>query len=223
MPRSRVDVLDIDTPLTEVRDRMSTGHSRYPVLDADDHVLGTVDLLDVLAAAETDEALPSLLRRPVFVPESLTLPDAVAALLEHREQMACVVDEYGGFAGILTMEDLGEELVGDIADEHDHAIEELIDDGDGTWTAPGIIPLDEVARAIQRELPATSAQTLSGLVIEHAKGFPAVGDRVMIELPLDPADLAGADTPEPERLVIDVLEVATHVPSALRIGIEVAR
>ena len=250
VPRSRVDVIDIDTPLTEVRDRMSTGHSRYPVLDADDQVLGTIDLLDVLAEAApttegpapegpTTEAQPAgvpiagesatvtavrtLLRPPVFVPESLTLPDAVAALLEHREQMACVVDEYGGFAGIVTMEDLGEELVGDIADEHDHTIEELIDDGDGTWRAPGIIPLDEVARVLQRELPATSAQTLSGLVIEHAKGFPAVGDRVMIELPLDPAALAGTDTPATEHLVIAVLEVATHVPSALRIGIEVDR
>ncbi|UVI36594.1 hemolysin family protein [Brevibacterium spongiae] len=250
VPRSRVDVIDIDTPLTEVRDRMSTGHSRYPVLDADDQVLGTIDLLDVLAEegpategpapeAPTAEAqtagvpttgktatateVRSLLRPPVFVPESLTLPDAVAALLEHREQMACVVDEYGGFAGIVTMEDLGEELVGDIADEHDHTIEELIDNGDGTWRAPGIIPLDEVARVLQRELPATSAQTLSGLVIEHAKGFPAVGDEVRIELPLDPADLAGTDTPATAHLVIAVLEVATHVPSALRIGIEVDR
>ena len=244
VPRSRVDAIDIDTPLAVVRDLMSTGHSRYPVIDADDQVLGTIDLLDVLAEAAPGSERPAaeaaagesatgglatastvraLLRPPVFVPESLTLPDAVAALLEHREQMACVVDEYGGFAGILTMEDLGEELVGDIADEHDHTVEELIDDGDGAWTAPGIIPLDEVARVLQRELPATSAQTLSGLVIEHAKGFPAVGDRIMIELPLDPADLAGTDTPEPEHLVIDILEVATHVPSALRIGIEVAR
>jgi len=241
VPRSRVDVIDIDTPLDEVRELMSRGHSRYPVLDADDQVIGTIDLLDVLAEAGSGttenlaEAAPgttdtvtatgvrSLLRDPVFVPESLPLPDAVATLLERREQMACVVDEYGGFAGILTMEDLGEELVGDIADEHDHIVEELIETGDGTWTAPGIIPLDEVARVLQRELPATSAQTLSGLVIEHLRGFPEVGDRVSIELPIDPADLGGNDTPETERLVIDVIEVATHVPARLRIGIEVER
>ena len=121
------------------------------------------------------------------------------------------------------MEDLGEELVGDIADEHDHIVEELIETGDGTWTAPGVIPLDEVARVLQRELPTTSAQTLSGLVIEHLRGFPEAGDRVSIELPIDPADLSGNDTPETERLVIDVIEVATHVPARLRIGIEVAR
>lgn len=230
VPRSRVDVIDIDTPLDEVRELMSRGHSRYPVLDADDQVIGTIDLLDVLAEAgsgTTDTVaatgVRSLLRDPVFVPESLPLPDAVATLLERREQMACVVDEYGGFAGILTMEDLGEELVGDIADEHDHIVEELIETGDGTWTAPGIIPLDEVARVLQRELPTTSAQTLSGLVIEHLRGFPEVGDRVSIELPIDPADLGGNDTPETERLVIDVIEVATHVPARLRIGIEVER
>lgn len=252
VPRSRVDVIDIDTPLDEVRELMSRGHSRYPVLDADDQVIGTIDLLDVLAEAgpgtteNVAEAAPgttenlaeaapsaadtatatgvrSLLRDPVFVPESLPLPDAVATLLERREQMACVVDEYGGFAGILTMEDLGEELVGDIADEHDHIVEELIETGDGTWTAPGIIPLDEVARVLHRELPTTSAQTLSGLVIGHLRGFPEVGDRVSIELPIDPADLGGNDTPETDRLVIDVIEVATHVPARLRIGIEVAR
>ena len=230
VPRSRVDVIDIDTPLDEVRELMSRGHSRYPVLDADDQVIGTIDLLDVLAEAApgttdtvTATGVRSLLRDPVFVPESLPLPDAVATLFDRREQMACVVDEYGGFAGILTMEDLGEELVGDIADEHDHIVEELIETGDGTWTAPGIIPLDEVARVLQRELPTTSAQTLSGLVIEHLRGFPEVGDRVSIELPIDPADLGGDDTPETERLVIDVIEVATHVPARLRIGIEVAR
>lgn len=230
VPRSRVDVIDIDTPLDEVRELMSRGHSRYPVLDADDQVIGTIDLLDVLAEAGSGTTenvaatgVRSLLRDPVFVPESLPLPDAVATLLERREQMACVVDEYGGFAGILTMEDLGEELVGDIADEHDHIVEELIETGDGTWTAPGIIPLDEVARVLQRELPTTSAQTLSGLVIEHLRGFPEVGDRVSIELPIDPADLGGNDTPETERLVIDVIEVATHVPARLRIGIEVER
>ncbi|MGZ1492664.1 hemolysin family protein [Brevibacterium sediminis] len=241
VPRSRVDVIDIDTPLDEVRELMSRGHSRYPVLDADDQVIGTIDLLDVLAEAGsgttenvaaatpgttdtvTATGVRPLLRDPVFVPESLPLPDAVAVLLKRREQMACVVDEYGGFAGILTMEDLGEELVGDIADEHDHIVEELIETDDGTWTAPGIIPLDEVARVLQRELPTTSAQTLSGLVIEHLRGFPEVGDRVSIELPIDPADLGGDDTPETERLVIDVTEVATHVPARLRIGIEVER
>ncbi|WP_169251235.1 hemolysin family protein [Brevibacterium sp. 'Marine'] len=241
VPRSRVDVIDIDTPLDEVRDRMSRGHSRYPVLDADDQVIGTIDLLDVLAEAGpgtrenvaeeapgstdtvTATGVRSLLRDPVFVPESLPLPDAVATLFERGEQMACVVDEYGGFAGILTMEDLGEELVGDIADEHDHTVDELVETGDGAWTAPGIIPLDEAARVLQRELPATSAQTLSGLVIEHLRGFPEVGDRVAIELPIDPADLSEHGTPETERLVIDVVEVATHVPARLRIGIEVER
>ena len=90
-------------------------------------------------------------------------------------------------------------------------------------TTPLKIALDEVARVLQRELPTTSAQTLSGLVIEHLRGFPEVGDRVSIELPIDPADLSGTDTPETERLVIDVIEVATHVPARLRIGIEVAR
>ncbi|WP_413336660.1 hemolysin family protein [Brevibacterium sp. GP-SGM9] len=221
VPRSRVGVVGADMSLSEVRGLMRTGHSRYPVLEADGQVVGTIDLLDVLAPSET--TLRALMREPVFVPESLPLPDAVRILSDNRTQIACVVDEYGGFAGIVTMEDLGEELVGDIADEHDVAIEEIIEAGDGTWTAPGLIPLDEVERALQRELPATSAQTLSGLAIEHAKGFPEVGERIVIDLPVDPAEFAGTETPRPARLLAEVLEVESHVPSRLRIGIEVDR
>lgn len=223
VPRSRVDVVGAEMTLRQVRELMHSGHSRYPVLEADGHVVGTIDLLDVLAADDGVGDLRTLLRKPVFVPESLPLPDAVRILSEHRTQIACVVDEYGGFAGIITMEDLGEELVGDIADEHDSAIEEIIDAGDGTWTAPGRIPLDEVERALQRELPTTSAQTLSGLSIEHAKGFPEVGERIVIDLPVDPAEFAGAQSPRPARLLAEVLEVESHVPSRLRIGIEVDR
>ncbi|MCD1287649.1 hemolysin family protein [Brevibacterium sp. CCUG 69071] len=221
VPRSRVDVVGADMSLSEARGLMRTGHSRYPVLEADGQVIGTIDLLDVLAPSET--TLRTLMREPVFVPESLPLPDAVRILSDNRTQIACVVDEYGGFAGIVTMEDLGEELVGDIADEHDVAIEEIIEAGDGTWTAPGLIPLDEVERALQRELPATSAQTLSGLAIEHAKGFPEVGERIVIDLPVDPAEFASTETPRPARLLAEVLEVESHVPFRLRIGIEVDR
>lgn len=222
VPRSRVDVIREDTPLHQVRTLMQTGHSRYPVLNDAEEVVGTIDLLDVLSAADGDDLRP-LLKSPVFVPESLPLPDAVRTLTENRAQMGCVVDEYGGFSGIVTVEDLGEELVGDIVDEHDEAIEEIVADDDGTWTAPGAMPLGELSRALERDLPATSAQTLSGLVIEEAKGFPEVGDRIEITLPVDPAELAGTRAPSPVRLTVDVLEVSSHVPSQLRIGIEVQR
>jgi len=225
VPRSRVDVVGAEMTLSEVRELMRTGHSRYAVLEADGQVVGTIDLLDVLAIP-TDVAttgVRDLLTAPVFVPASLPLPDAVATLVDNRAQMACVVDEYGGFAGIVTMEDLGEELVGDVVDEHDTDIEQIVDAGDGTWTAPGFIPLDEVARAFQCELPETTAQTLSGLVIEHAKGFPEVGDRIEIALPIDPGELIGPESPNPRLLVAEVVAVETHVPSRLRIGIEVDR
>ncbi|GAA1555834.1 hemolysin family protein [Brevibacterium picturae] len=222
VPRSRVDVVHDDMRLHEIRNLMRTGHSRYPVLDAGEQVVGTIDLLDVLTANDDDDLRP-LLKTPIFVPESLPLPDAVRTLTESRAQMGCVVDEYGGFSGIITLEDLGEELVGDIVDEHDEAIEEIVATADDTWTAPGSIPLDELARVLQRELPATSAHTLSGLIIEQAKGFPEVGERVEISLPVDPAEFAGTEAPNRVRLNVDVLEVRSHVPSRLQIGIEVQR
>ncbi|GAA1637434.1 MULTISPECIES: hemolysin family protein [Brevibacterium] len=222
VPRSRVDVIDEGTPLREIRALMQTGHSRYPVLSDEDEVIGTIDLLDVIAADPDDADLASLMKDPVFVPESLPLPDAVRVLTDNHAQMACVVDEFGGFAGVITMEDLGEEIVGDIVDEHDAVVEEIVEIVPGRWSAPGVIPLDEVERALQRELPETSAQTLSGLVVEHAKGFPEVGDRFEIPLPIDPGDLAGAEPPVAEVLAAEVVEVDSHVPSRLTVTIEEA-
>ena len=133
------------------------------------------------------------------------------------DEMAIVIDEYGGFAGVVTAEDIAEEVVGEIDDEHDpESTEPIARDGDG-WRMRGDVHLDEASRTIGHELPEGDYETLAGLVIAEFVGLPKVGDTVTITLEPDPAELAdGDDAPERE-LRATVLEVDKRVPSSVRI------
>ncbi len=196
IPRARVDVVAADEPVASVLAKMANGHTRYPVTGTSpDDLLGVVHLHDLLDAV-TDATAGSLCRQAVIVPTTLPLPSILAQLTEAKEEMALVIDEYGGFAGVLTIEDMAEELVGEIADEHDP---DLLDDDiavieDG-WLIRGDVHLDEVARTLGHHLPQGDYETLAGLVIAEFGGLPAVGDGVEIPLNPDPADLARAETP----------------------------
>jgi CBS domain containing-hemolysin-like protein len=221
VPRGRVDVLRADQTVADAWAAMGSGHSRYPVLDGGE-VAGVLHLQDVLDAGPTGAPVTTLTREPVLVPEVMSLPDALRRLAQTRDQLACVLDEYGGFAGVLTIEDLAEELVGEIADEHD-PVDALAagvtgDEDAGAWEVPGDLHLDEVQRHLDRELPRGDYETLGGLVIAEVGELPEVGHQVAVELPQDPATL-GEDDVLPEVLTITVLEVERHVPSRLRLAL----
>jgi len=220
IPRSQVGTVDHDTPIGEVRREMSTGHSRYPVLDEEERIAGVVDLDEVLAAK--DDALPvsTIMKPAVVVPTLMTLPALLDELIARRVQLACVVDEFGGFAGIITLEDLAEELVGEITDEHDADEEEPTAVGEGdAWIIPGTFHLDEVERTIDHRLPQGDYETVAGLVIAAYGALPEPGTELEIDLPPDPADLARAEEP-PRRFVrVRVLEVENHVPSSIRLEV----
>lgn len=219
VPRSRVDVVRPDDTVGDLRLRMSTGHSRYPVVSDDEDVLGVVHLQDVLATSEPDDApVAALLRPPVLVPTSMALPDALRALTG-TNQLACVLDEYGGLAGVVTVEDLAEELVGEITDEHDPVTGSAPVLDDGAWVMPGDVHLDEVERAIGRDLPRGDVETIAGLVIEAHGALPPVGTSVLVLLPADPAELAHADHAEEVWMRVDVLEVDRHVPATVRVTV----
>ena len=219
--RPRVDVVRIDEPLDSVWQHTSTGHSRYPVLDADDQVVGVVHLQDVLTLPDRDGvAVSTLMRAPLLVPTSMSLPDALRLMAGRGNQMTCVVDEYGGFAGVLTVEDLAEELVGEITDEHDPAEKATVAEPAGTWMMPGKAHLDEVERTIDCELPRGDFETLAGLAISAHGALPSIGTVIEVELPVDPADLAAAEDPVPVVLLLEVVELERHVPSTLRVTLE---
>ncbi|MFD4468569.1 hemolysin family protein [Rhodococcus sp. NPDC058505] len=217
IPRSRVDTVPADAPVAEVVARMGTGHTRYPVVGtSSDDLRGVVHLHDLLGARAAGSAAEHA-RPAVIVPTTLPLPDVLARLTAAKDEMALVIDEYGGFAGVVTVEDMAEELVGEIADEHDpdHESGEAAV-VDGGWLIPGGVHVDEVGRILDRELPEDDDyETLAGLVIARFGGLPTVGDTVIVDLPGDPADLV-ADHPAPARqLLVEVRGVGRHVPSSL--------
>jgi CBS domain containing-hemolysin-like protein len=220
IPRSRVDTVAGTDTLGHVRGLMTHGHSRYPVLAAGtDDVVGVVQLADLLTTPEPDSApVTAIARPPLVVSTLMPLPDVLRRLAETDNQLACVVDEYGGFAGVITLEDLAEELVGEITDEHDEAHPEYVPvAGDGVWEMPGDVHVDEVERAVGTDLPRGDYETIAGLVIAAHGGLPAEGTRLRIELPADPADLVADDEPAPRHLDVEVLAVDRHVPSRVRL------
>lgn len=219
VPRSRVDVVAVGTDVLDVRRLMATGHSRYPVVDAEQGIAGVVHLGDVLDAAP-GATLADLTRPPLVVPTRMALPDALEELASTRNELAAVVDEYGGFVGVLTLEDLAEELVGELTDEHDTDDEPVaVDEADGSWLVPADLPLDEVERALGQDLPDGDYQTLGGLVIAEHGRLPEVGTVVEIRLPDDPADLVQDGEPAPRLARLEVVEVEQHVPATVRVTV----
>ncbi|GAA3991004.1 HlyC/CorC family transporter [Thermobifida alba] len=219
IPRPQVTLVEADDPVSRVVELMTTtGHSRFPVLTGVETVTGVVCLRDVLALDEerlSTARVADIAREAVLVPTSLPLSTLVTRLHEANEQFACVVDEYGGLAGLVTTEDIAEELVGEIADEHDPEDESqarVIEDGD--WLLPGALHVDEVERLLGHDLPAGDYETIGGLVITHLRRLPRPADRITVELPRHP----GADDDEPDWVVNLVVEaVDRHVPETVRL------
>ncbi|MBD9732875.1 HlyC/CorC family transporter [Streptomyces sp. H28] len=185
------------------------GHSNYPVLgDHPDDVTGVVGVRELMAlpAAELAGATAAgVARSPLLLPDTLELPDAVARMREQDDEFAVVLDEHGGVAGIVTYEDIAEELVGDIADESDTVAQLAVADGDG-WLVDAGRRLDEVAEATGVRLPEEDDyETVAGLIVDRLGRFPTVDDRVTVELP------AGGHA------VLDVRTLDRHVAERVRI------
>jgi CBS domain containing-hemolysin-like protein len=226
-PRRQVAVVRGTTPIGEVRERMAHEHTRYPVLDDDDRILGIAHLVDLLAvgAGSPDASLPisTRMREPLVLSDVTSLPDA-AEQMQGRSRLACVVDEFGTLTGIVTLEDIAEEIVGEIEDEHDdglpdHDAELLID---GSWEVPADLHLDEVGDLLGLDLPQGEKETVGGFVIEHAGRLVDVGDRVEVDLPVDAGGLVASASPPREWVQVTVLAVEDFVPARVRIRHRVA-
>lgn len=219
VPRTQADTVTVTDSIGEVRREMSTGHSRYPVLASNgEDVLGTVHLIDLLRTTKPDSApVREVMRPAVLVSSVMSLPEGLGLLAESENQLACVVDEYGGFAGVLTIEDLAEELVGEIADEHDAPLAPYRRDGNG-WVMPGGTHIDEVERTLRIHLPEGDHETIAGLVIAQRGDFPAVGETVVISLPSSAESLVHHDSMTPQAIEVTVLAIDRHVPGLVRIS-----
>lgn len=218
IPRARVEAVRHDTEVGEVRALMASAHTRYPVVDEQGEPVGVVQLVDILPTAVAAQVpVSAVMLPPVILPTLMPLPAAADELARADQQLACVIDEYGWFVGILTMEDLAEELIGEITDEHDRETHELIVPGEpDEWRMDGDVHLDEVERAIGHRMPQGDYETIAGLLIAETGELPEPGRTITVELPQDPAELV-SDHPVRHVVEIEVLQVARHVPSEVRV------
>ena len=178
-PRTRVRTVSASSPVaTVIEATRDTGHSRFPVIgDSVDDIRGVVHVKQAVAVPEPDRSttrVRDVMAQPVLVPPSMALDPLLHLLQERGLQLAVVVDEYGGTAGIVTFEDLVEELVGDVVDEHDSPAPGIRRQPDGTWLLSGLLRPDEIQAAIGLELPAGRAdyETVAGLILQAARPNP---------------------------------------------------
>lgn len=217
IPRSRSGYVRPETTLAEVRALMAREHSRYPVLDDHDEPLGVVHMIDLLGTELADDApVTELMRPPLIVPTVMSLPDAVSALQGSGTRLACVIDEYGGFAGVITLEDLAEEIFGEITDEHDaEDAAAIVAVGAGEWQLDADLPIDEVERVTGQDLPGGDYETFAGLLLAERGDLLEEGE--MVKIGLRPATAPDGVTEVRRHLDVTVLTVERNVPVAVRI------
>ncbi|NJP68830.1 hemolysin family protein [Streptomyces spiramenti] len=212
VPRVDVDYVRTDTTAAEVVERIGArGHTRYPVVaERVDDVVGVIGVRELVKLPEGKLASVTaggLARPPLRLPDTLPLPRAVEQMQTAGQEFAIVIDEYGGLAGIVTLEDIAEELVGEIADESDRVVEIAVADGTGGWLVDAGRRVDEVTDATGIPLPEEETfETVAGLVVDRLGTFPTVGDRLGLDLPGDGG-----------RLEIEVLAMDRHVPEKVRL------
>ncbi|MFB6628984.1 hemolysin family protein [Streptomyces sp. NPDC056362] len=205
VPRADAVFVRRDATLTEAVELIARhGHSNYPVLG--DHpddiagVLGVNELMRLPASAFDTTTAGEAARRPLLLPDTLPLPRAVAQMRERDDEFAVVLDEHGGVAGLVTYEDIAEELVGDIADETDKVVALAAPDGAG-WRVDAGRRLDEIEDATGIALPEEDDyDTVAGLIIDRLGRFPTIGDRLTVD-----------------DVHIEVLSLDRHVPERVRI------
>lgn len=179
----RVDVITLavtDSIGTAVEVFTAHGHSRLPVYgDNPDDIVGILyvkDTLKHLAAGNIDQPIKPMLRKPMFVPESVRTVELLEAMRRDHVHIAVAVDEYGGVAGIATMEDLLEEIVGEIQDEYDQETPGIVEEEDGTYLVQGNISLEDLSEALQCSFESEDAESIAGLVLSLAGKFPEEND-----------------------------------------------
>jgi CBS domain containing-hemolysin-like protein len=221
VPRPRVVLLRDDRPISDLLDAVREhGHSRYPVLcrRTGEDVVGVTGVRELLRSGLSDGPLELITRPALLVPDSLPLPVVLERMRAARDDLACVIDEYGGLAGVVTVEDLAEELVGELVDENDPEPAGVVAGADGTWDVPGTLRLDEVERATGLSLPESDGyDTIAGLVLSVLGRMAEPGDAVPVTLTVEGDPLEG-DGPDEAEAVLTVLSVHRRVPEWVRLA-----
>ena len=177
-PRTDVFMIDIQDPIDEfIEDLMRLQYSRIPVCDGDsDNIIGILHVKDYMIKAYQDGFenvdIRSILRKAYFVPETKKIDTLFFELQKTKQHIAILIDEYGGFAGIVTMEDIIEEVMGDIDDEYDEEETEIVKVDENTYMIVGNTDLDDINDELGLELVSENSETLGGFIIELLGDLP---------------------------------------------------
>lgn len=187
IPRSKMVYIEDEAPLEETLQRIvNEGHSRYPVLNEErTEVLGILmskDVLRALIAGELDdnEALRKLYRKPVFVPESKRLNVMLREFKSGRTHLALVVDEYAELSGLITIEDVLEEIVGEIEDEHDEEAQ-LVKKRKDFFEVDATMPLEDFNRYFETHFECPGVETIGGCVVSRLGHIPEAGEQLALD------------------------------------------
>ena len=183
VPRTDMAYVNVDATVHEVVSSIiACGHSRIPVFDGTiDNIVGLVYAKDLLRYWGMDESavlLKNILRPPYFIPETKNLEELLHEFKKQRIHLAVVVDEYGGTSGLVTIEDLLEQIVGDIQDEYDLEEEWLVEDADGTVVVDARLPIEDLEEHFGIEIAREKFDTVGGLIFHLTGRIPAAGEEV---------------------------------------------
>ena len=181
IPRTDMIALEAEDTLAEaVKIFIEEGHSRLPVYEeSPDNIIGILyvkDTLENLLDADLTCEVRNLLRKPIFVPETIRTAELLENMRREHIHIAIIVDEYGGVAGLVTMEDILEQIVGEIQDEYDQEAPEIQKLDDGSYMVQGGISLENLSEALGSEFESEDAESLGGLVLTLSGSFPEAGE-----------------------------------------------
>lgn len=185
-PRTDVFTLNIDTPISEMLDNiLEEKYSRIPIYENDiDKIIGILYIKDLIIEAYKhgfeNININSLLHSVYFIPETKNINDLLHELKVKKKHMAILIDEYGGFSGIITIEDIIEEIMGDIDDEYDDHDPNIFEISENVFTLKGSTPINEINETLKMELP-TDSDTISGFLISLIGYFPEENEKLEIK------------------------------------------
>ena len=219
IPRTDMIALEAEDTLGEaVKIFINEGHSRIPVYEeSPDNIIGILyvkDTLKNLLEADLNCDVRKLLRKPIFVPETIRTAELLENMRREHIHIAIIVDEYGGVAGLVTMEDILEQIVGEIQDEYDQETPEIQKLEDGSYLVQGGISLEDLSEALGTEFESDDAESLGGLVLTLSGSFPEAGEifeyrgwRIKVEALEDHRitllNLSKSEGPEEEKILSD--------------------
>ena len=186
--RSKIESIDIAMPIEDMYAQVAgSSHSRLPVWEeSPDNVIGILHIKDfyrmfkAYREGENEGAIREIMQDPYFVPEQAVVSDQMLEFRRQRKHMGLVVDEYGDIMGLITLEDILEEIVGEIEDEHDEVLANFVRQPDGSIIVSGAFPVRDANKEFDWHLPDEDAVTIGGLIVDNAEGIPDVSESIEI-------------------------------------------